>query len=592
MRSRQILGYLVQVDGAAVIINLEDSVRSHVAGHIEGISSFEQPGDLIAIEAGSDIIVGRVQTLLFAEPRDFHAQRLRPSENNPPLRQLKATIIGLLRRQSGYLKFQSQTTRLPTLGACAFPLSGDELRATFGDVDTDSKNRIEIGHEARSNFLHVSANLNTLLARHVAVLGATGQGKTHLVADIVQQVANLDKARIVVFDVNGEYYPAFKHLGEKVKYTAIGSNLGRNAPINGECFKIPYYALGRHGLFRLLLPSERTQAPALRFAIEHLPYVDGDENGARNVNSTTNVLFDDCRTTGAQEAANALETIKQKQVSANKWAHMKSLSCLAADYYVIKNGRNGFERDAFLYGHIQSLISRINSLILDERFQAVVDVAQHAASATPLNMETEAAEIISRIFGKAEYNKNDASVHIVDLSQLTQDLMPFVLGALLELFAEQLFRRGAGRTHPTLLVLEEAHHYLRQLSGDGETGQHTLAYERLAKEGRKFGLSLLVSTQRPSELSPTVLAQCGSWIVFRLTNELDKRAVTSAAEDSGANVSEQLSGLGRGEAIAFGAAFQLPIRIRRDPLPENMQPDSQDPPFESAWSSPSLPEKE
>ena len=98
------------------------------------------------------------------------------------------------------------------------------------------------------------------------------------------------------------------------------------------------------------------------------------------------------------------------------------------------------------------------------------------------------------------------------------DLAPHVLGSLLELFAEQLFERGPGRTHPTLLVLEEAHHYLRQIPGDAETGMHSLAYERLAREGRKFQLALLISTQRPSEVSPTVLAQCGSWAVFRLTN--------------------------------------------------------------------------
>ena len=82
-------------------------------------------------------------------------------------------------------------------------------------------------------------------------------------------------------------------------------------------------------------------------------------------------------------------------------------------------------------------------------------------------------------------------------------------------------------------------------------GQHALAYERLAKEGRKFGISLLVSTQRPSELSPTVLAQCGTWATFRLTNEIDKRAVTAAAEGTGLDVTNQLPGLSRGEAMSL-----------------------------------------
>jgi DNA helicase HerA-like ATPase len=584
-RGRQTLGYVVQVDGSFVSVNLEDDVRSHVAGHIEGISSFEQPGDLISIEAGSDTIVARVLTLSFAEPREVHANRDGRSQR-PALRQLKGCVIGLLKRKGGELRFMSQTTRLPALGARAMPLSGDELRATLTSSAVDETNKITVGYEARNSFLEVATDMNSLLSRHAAVLGATGQGKTHFIADIIQQLASRPRARIIVFDVNGEYYPAFSYLGDRVRYAAIGDKLGRNAPQQGATLlKIPYYALGRHGLFRLLLPSERTQAPALRFAIEHLAYVAGDGLGARPTNVQGNVLFDDCRNGNAQPAHLALQTIKARQNPAAVWPHMQALACLAAEYYVVKSGRNGYERDAFLYGHIQSLISRISSLIADTRFGAVVDVSGGAPGQAPLNMEGEAARLVERIFGAGTYSDADPLVQIIDLSQLTQDLMPFVLGALLELFAEQLFRRGAGGTHPTLLVLEEAHHYLRQLANDSDTGQHALAYERLAKEGRKFGLSLLVSTQRPAELSSTVLAQCGTWFTFRLTNELDKRSVAAAAEDSAANITEQLSGLARGEAMAFGAAFPLPIRFSRPELPADRRPDSVDPPFAAAWAS-------
>ena len=150
-----------------------------------------------------------------------------------------------------------------------------------------------------------------------------------------------------------------------------------------------------------------------------------------------------------------------------------------------------------------------------------------------------------------------------------------------EMFAPRYSKRGPGH-HPTMLALEEAHHYLRQLPGESDGGQQALAYERLAKEGRKFGLSLLISTQRPSEVSPTVLSQCGTWAVFRLNNEADQRAVASAAETAGVNVSRQLAGLGRGEAIIFGAALPVPTRLSVSrPNPE---PDSKDPPFLQEWS--------
>ena len=195
---------------------------------------------------------------------------------------------------------------------------------------------------------------------------------------------------------------------------------------------------------------------------------------------------------------------------------MRALSCLAAENYALQMGRNGLERNAFNYSHVSALVSRIRAFMDDERFKTIVNPDGGAPVQTPLSMERESANLTNDIFGKAKFEKHDLNVHIVDLSRLAPDLMPFVLGSLLEMLASQLFVRGPGQTHPTFLILEEAHHYLRQLPGTDDGAGQMRAYERLAKEGRKFGLSLLVSTQRPSELSPTVLAQCGTWAVFRL----------------------------------------------------------------------------
>src|SRR5690606_33188704 len=117
-----------------------------------------------------------------------------------------------------------------------------------------------------------------------------------------------------------------------------------------------------------------------------------------------------------------------------------------------------------------------------------------------------------------------------------------------------------GASFPTLLVLEEAHHYFREFTGEAGDGS-PLAYERLAKEGRKYNLSMLVSTQRPSELSPTVVARFGTWAVFRLRNEEDERAVWVASEWGEKHLVSQIPGLPRGQAAVFGAACSLPLRV-------------------------------
>lgn len=584
-RDRQSIGYVVEVDGPVVLLNLSESVRSHVTSHLEGLSSFEQPGDLIAIEAGSEALIARVVSLSFAEPRELHAHMSRRNGEPEPLRQLRASVLGVLRRRDGELEFSAETTRLPALGSECMPLTAAELRATLSLTGADERD-VALGHDARNRSVTVQVGLNDLLSRHVAILGATGQGKSHLVADLVQQIAaNNQRSRIVIFDVNGEYFPAFSYLGKQVSYTAIGSVVGRNAPSGARAKRIPYYCLGRQGLFRLLLPSERTQAPALRFAIEHLAYVEGDSNGAKRVGGTSNTLFDDCRQDGARAALSDLDQIKLKGARVSRWPHIRAISALAAENYSIEQGKNGPQRNAFNYGHIQPLVGRINSLISDTQFTSVIDVTggPHCTANANMDLRLESAALVEELFGPAEYLEGSPNIRVIDLSQLTHDLMPLVLGPLLELFAEQLFRRGPNKTHPTMLVLEEAHHYLREVTSDAATGQHSLAYERLAKEGRKFGLSLLVSTQRPSELSPTVLSQCGSWLVFRLTNDSDKKAVVAAAEETASNISGLLPGLGRGELMAFGSAFRIPARVKRHALAEDRSPDSLDPPFRDAW---------
>lgn len=575
MMARRPIGYVVEIDGPMLLVNLLEESRGHVAGHRDGLSTVEQPGDLVGVEAGAETIILRIISVAFAEPREVHLgqQRLDKKFSQEPLRQLSGRVIGYLSRLDGKLHFHSQEWRLPVLGASVHPLSDAETVATIV-CEGEPASQIKLGSDTRNRSIEVRVGINDTLGRHLAILGSTGQGKTHFVAAVLQQLAKMPKARIVIFDVSGEYEPAFAPLGSKLKVTRLGHAGG---------LRIPYYALGRHGLVRLLIPSERAQMPALRFAIEHLKFVVADETGAHIVGGTRNTLFDDCHSGTATDAFRDLNAIRSGTARvATEWPHMRAISCLATEWYVLRQGRGAIERDTFHYGHIQALINRTRGLIEDTQFSSIVDVSGHAGVVSPLDMTAESGRLVDDLFGKAAYSVQDWTVHIVDLSRLTQDLMPFVLGSLLEMFAAEIFRRGPGQTHPTLLALEEAHHYLRQVAGDSDGSQHALAYERLAKEGRKFGLSLMVSTQRPSEVSPTVLAQCGTWAVFRLSNDTDQRAVSAAAETAGVNVSRQLAGLGRGEAMVFGAALPIPLRVQvARPTPE---PDSKDPPFVEAWS--------
>lgn len=572
MTGRASFGYVVQVQGVKVTLNLHEPHRGQMASHREGVVNVTQVGNLIAVDGGPQLFVLRVVGISFADSRDAHRTRLSTDGAAEPLRHLEACVIGVITRVELQPRFSADSHTSPPLGANAYPMTPDELGSILALPDQDGP-VLSLGTAIRGGG-EVRVDVSALLGRHVAVLGSTGQGKSCLTAAVLQQLVKLRQPRIVVFDVNGEYEAAFTgHLQHgQLKKTVLGG-------VDG--YRIPYVALGRPGLSRLLLPSDRTQRPAMNFALDNLSKVKwvSAEGGASLADQDIAVLFDDCRAEGAAQAHDAIERLRRRQVpNAQEWPPMDAIAALVAESYCLKPDKNTWTRNAFDYGHISPLVNRIKRCLDDDRFRAVVHVeARAAVFGGGLDWHRESDALVEHIFGGEE---DRWKVHVVDLRHVVHDLMPLILGALLELLAAHLFAKGPGTRYPTLLVLEEAHHYLRQVPDDS-VSHSGLAYERLAKEGRKFGLSLWLSTQRPSEVSPTVFGQCGTWIAFRLTGRPDLDAVSAAEWIDKSDVS-RISGLPRRQAIAFGSSLPIPTRIESplaEPLPHSVDPDF------SRWSN-------
>lgn len=568
MRSRQAIGYVVEIDGIDISLNLLDVHRGHLAAHAHGISVVTEVGSLLAIESGGRLMVMKVQSLSFAEPKEVHRNGMSGAPlSSEPLRNINGVVVGKLLRDQGKLDFVADSLSTPSLGAEAFPLADDELAAILGSTQSTPAS-IHLGDDLRGGG-RLTVDLERLVSRHVAVLGSSGQGKSCFTAAVLQQIAQMPKARVVVFDINGEYedaFPASAYPADAIKITRIGGS-------DGESYRIPYYALGRLGLQRLLLPSDKTQRPALTFALDHLNKVKWFEatGGVGLAGDTQASLFDDCR---ADRVTDADRIIKQLRAGAaapaSEWPPMKALGPLIADSHAIApNNRSGLERNSWNYGNIAPLITRIARFVDDAMFQDVVNIAGGPGSGGALSWRSESKAVVERLFGG---NDVPWRVHIVDLRRVSHDLTPFVLGALLELYAYELFNRGQERKIETLLVLEEAHHYLRQMGTGDEAVNNSLAYERLAKEGRKFGLALWLSTQRPSEISPTVLSQCSTWVSFRLSSEKDLNAIQFASEWADKREVRRIAGLARQNALAFGGSLQMATLIKAataSPLPRS-----------------------
>jgi hypothetical protein len=596
MTPRHSFGYVIGIDGAKISLNLSDGFRGTHAGEIHGVMPVTETGALFGVENGANLIVMRVQALYFAEPRDAQTSGADSSGNKEPLRNVEASVVGKLVRENGEREFVPDSLISPALGARAFPLSTADMAAVLCAPNEEGP-VLRLGRETRSD-LPVEVSLAGMLSRHAAILGSTGQGKSSFTAAMLQQVAKLKNPRVVIFDINGEFEHALRgnnppHVPEnKIKVTKLGEE---------GTTKIPYYALGRSGLSRLLMPSEKTQRPALNFALDSLQHVKWikETGGACLADQTTAILYDDARPGDAgtlSSAREALDKLRSKSncPDATVWPHMQALAALAAESHSLVQGNRSMERNAFQYGNVVPMLNKLKGLIGDDLFTKLVDVEGGAPSRPgKLSWQHESDALVERIFGG---DSESWTFHIVNLRAVAHDLLPLVLSSLLELFANRVFTRGQGKTYPTLLVLEEAHHYLREIGPGDDSPQNTLAYERLAKEGRKFGISLWLSTQRPSEVSPTVLAQCGSWIVFRLASELDLKAVANAAEWVDHRELRRIAGLPRQQAIAVGSCVRTPIRFiaeTADPTPESRDPDFNrwllDPPAQPASDVPPPP---
>jgi len=571
MRSRQAIGYVVLIDGVDVTINLLDVHRGHLAAHSQGVSAVTEVGCLLGVESGGRLLVMKVLSTSFSEPREAHKFGTAASTmTSEPLRNLSGIIVGQVKRTGSQVSFVADSLSSPSLGSEVYPLNQSELASVLGCND-DHVAPIHLGDDLRGGGPLI-LGLESFVSRHVAVLGSSGQGKSCLTAAVLQQIVKMPRARIVVFDINGEYsdaFPAANYPPDTVKVTRLGG-------AGDGSIRIPYYALGRLGLQRLLLPSDKTQRPALSFALDHLHQVQWFE-ASRGVGLATDniaTLFDDCRPDRATEANDLISRLRANQPQpAAQWPSMKALAPLIADSHCLarptRAGPVGYERNAFNYGNVAPLITRIWRLVDDEMFRDVVDVDGGPGCGGPLDWKHEATALVDRVFGGAQV---PWKIHIVEMRRLSHDLTPFVLGSLLELYAYELFRRGQQQKIETLLVLEEAHHYLRPTGAGEEAANNSLAYERLAKEGRKFGLALWLSTQRPSEISPTVLAQCSNWICFRLTSERDLDAIQSASEWADRREVKRIAGLPRQNAIAFGGSLQMATLIKAataSPLPRS-----------------------
>ncbi|WP_338337858.1 ATP-binding protein (plasmid) [Xanthomonas citri pv. bilvae] len=233
--------------------------------------------------------------------------------------------------------------------------------------------------------------------------------------------------------------------------------------------------------------------------------------------------------------------------------------------------------------YVDFLVSRIRTILSDARMRSTI------SSANGVNLN----DWLSKTIG--DDLASNGSVTVIDLSLVPAEVVHIITAVIARMTLEALQRYrklNNGKTLPTVLVMEEAHTFIRRYADDAEN-QNSAAiccqvFEKIAREGRKFGLGLVLSSQRPSELSPTVLSQCNSYLLHRISNDRDQELVHKLVPDNLRGLLRDLPSLPSRYAILLGWASELPVLVQMNNLPADQQPRSNDPDFWTVWSGEGL----
>ncbi|MGA2966064.1 MAG: DUF87 domain-containing protein [Terriglobales bacterium] len=536
------VGHLIDVQGSVVIASLEE----------------DEQGQLPTVTFGDeDVIVGQIGSYLSILQGDIHIVAIvtrmseqealaapsidTPGEQPARLPFAKRTIyltpVGSVRPDG---QFERGVGQYPTTGAKLYALSSPDVAKMF---DRFQSKGFSVGNFVTHKSLRVYPDPTSLFGRHLAILGQTGSGKSWTVASLIQKTVNvMPKAHIILLDLHGEY--CWKHEDGIRRYAFEGASVRH---VDARDLEIPYWLMTYAELCDLLIDrNEQTahnQIAFFRDTVRTLREKEQSPLGLKRVTVDTPVYF------SLDELVMIVESENSRMVQGQSKQ--------------IKGPLHG-DFDRFL----MRLFSRMN----DVRYDFLLKPKARTTSAS-------LSGLLRDFVGLGTPKR---PITVIDLSSVPFDVRPTVAAQIGRLAFEFNYWNPQYREFPILLVCEEAHAYIPRAAESQFAGSRK-SMERIAKEGRKYGVGLAVISQRPHELSETVLAQCGTFICLRVTNPDDQTYVRSLVPESEGELVSVLAGLARGEALMLGEAVPLPTRVKFDePSPA---PNSEDIDFYTKWQS-------
>nr|WP_233994325.1 ATP-binding protein [Erythrobacter litoralis] len=480
----------------------------------------EDPSIALAGQVGSQIKIKVGDSWLLASVRN---QRQDRRQNGGIIANIDFLGEGQEEKLTGRIhSFKRGVTRYPVPGAYIYPASTADLKMVYA---SDGRSNIQIGTVYPTKDIRAGIYVDAMLGKHFALLGSTGTGKSTSAALILHRICEAAPAgHIVMVDPHGEYSAAFKNTGMILDV----SNL-----------QMPYWLMNFQEHCEVLLTSN------------------GDD---RQVDED---ILAKCLLR-ARSKNRLAESLGKITVDSPIPYLLSDLSTAIAD----EMGKLDKATSSAPYMRIKNKLEELKS---DPRYQFMF---------SGMLVGDTMADFIAKIFRMPSDGK---PIAIIDVSGVPSDITSTVVAVLSRLVFDYAIWAREERTRPILLVCEEAHRYVpSEKNADGSSVGDILS--RIAKEGRKYGISLGLITQRPSDLAEGVLSQCGTIISMRLNNERDQAFVKAAMPEGARGFLDSIPALRNRECIVCGEGVAIPIRVSFDNLEESKRPASEDPSFVELWN--------
>ena len=563
------IGTVCEVGPAHVRANLPHAAGIEAKWMHGGRVLGGQVGEFVAIDCGPVAILGRVLSIKLPERERLAVEPTmeRAPEAHPIGHIQLLTTIDLI---DG--KVRGGIAEHPRLGSSVHSAPQDLIKwiAEAGSKKTDTSNiSMSIATLPEHDGSHVSFIPEVLLGRHCAVLGTTGGGKSWTVARILEEALRFN-SKLLLIDPTGEFHTLQR---PSVRHAHIGNDASPSPTFSAEVV-VPYTSMKESDLVALFRPSYQSQAPKLRAAMRTLKLV-----RLMGTSLGTSTIFrkaDQPRATyeaGMRQHANLIEGggcdfdvrhLPQQIEEECVWPTGKGYSGAANNWGSTEESSRS---------HCLPLITRISDMITAPELACIFTpagkptlnqtITDFMASATERLLRVSMKEV-SFAFNAREIVANTVGRHLLELA-----------------------RGGKFRKSPLVVVLDEAHQFLNKSIGDEYMRQQLDAFDLIAKEGRKYGLTMCMATQRPRDIPDGVLSQMGTLVVHRLINDQDREVVERASGDLDRSAAAFLPTLGPGQAVLVGVDFPVPLVIQiQQPT---ARPDSKGPDYQRFWSAPPAP---